>query len=1301
MSYGILSSLDESAIESINNNAINRNHVITDKMTSAWSNLDWLEYNTIRTLDDYLANERLLLTNVIGNNSAESQLLEHLSESLINALRQTAATGAFVYFGYEDADETLTFNGLYYRKKDPLIYAPENSDLLMLRGPVEIARKNNISVDSLWQEMFTFSPEYPNNWDTFIEPYTAASNNRSLPSSDLAYWSRAITVNPNYAMDINRCITYTRPVIYEGRVVAMIGTEIQLRYLERYLSANDFNFDQCGYMLIGYSNAQYQQNNQTIDSYMIYVSGDHIEQLTDGMTNIQFNMTKRPHIYSIGTDNTEPVQAVLQPLRLNNVNAGVSDEQWAVVAVGTDNSLFGMSRSLRIGILVSSAIALAVGTVLLWYTIRRTTTPLISIAGQIQKNAPSEHIVVKDIDTYEISLLCSTINTMKDERTNAEANLHTERERYIVALESVADTVVEYDVFEDSFMLYYFEAKNEKSELRSKVLSNFTAQITVGDFCHEDDIDRMLSFIKVETTENVEVRIKSDIFSHITTEEKDGDYYWFYIKSSHVSNSSGDVIKIIGTAREFTERKLRDFAKIESSRRESTTKLLNHNYGINLIKGAILDALKSNKTFSLSIISFNNYDKFEAHYGRIFAASILMELFIAYPATDKIIKTRLSNDEVLMLIHDASKDDVTDYTNQLLSGVSKLYTGEDTELHLSVGIGTVLSGDADNFDMLMQLAFNAARHAEKNGESRAEFYSDLPGETFDETVAGRNRPINISFEVTKGNVTNYTFELFESTADTHSAVNMLLSVLGRIYMLKQITICAYNTDFDTGRITHMWNENGIDTHSYGIEKISREDWAEFETMLDENGSLLYSGDDADNYSPAVRQLLYALPGESTGGYCCVMYENGIPFGRVLFQTSQTAKQWLYEELKELYDISKIIAVNLSNEKSISASRAKSEFLSRISHEIRTPMNAIIGMTNIAKKSLKDTLRLNDSLDKIDFSAKHLLSLINNVLEMSRIESGKMDIENNNFSLDKFIRDIDKLMRPPIEDNEVSFEIKTSVSSDIQLLGDEYRLRQVIINLLSNANKFTPKGGKILFTINQLEQTENFIELFFSVKDNGSGIAIEDQPNIFKTFEQARSSSSEQKQQGSGLGLAISASIISAMGGTILLESVPGSGSNFFFTLKFEPAHEDASDTENEDTALYHKTSFSGKIALVVDDVDINLEIAKFMLEEVGFSVELAVDGQQAVDMYLNSENGYYDIIIMDIQMPVMDGLTATRNIRKNSERQDARTIPIIAMTANALDEDLKESIESGMNGHVTKPIDIKHFYHVLHSILPD
>jgi len=383
--FGIINSLDENAIESINNNAANRSSVLSDIMVSSWSNLDKFEYDVINTFDNFLAEERLLLTDVLGSRM-EVQLLELLSEPLINALRQTTATGAFVYIVNNYSDTSVKFDGLFYRTEDPLTTSPDNSDLMLLIGPAEVARQNRISFDRFWQSAFTFSPEHSDNWKTFHEPLTAAINNRFMPASELAYWSSTVTINPNNPMETRHSIIYTRPVIYEGTIIAMIGTEIQLSHIERYLPESDFAYEQCGYMLLRYSLEDEQDYSHKTDHTIVLVTGTHIRQLIGSMSTIRFTAQSKENTYRIDADRLGHLQVVFQPIEVNsNPDTPFYNDKWVVAALGTDSSLFRMSRTAGIGILVSSALALIIGITLSWLTIRRTIKPLISVAEQIEE----------------------------------------------------------------------------------------------------------------------------------------------------------------------------------------------------------------------------------------------------------------------------------------------------------------------------------------------------------------------------------------------------------------------------------------------------------------------------------------------------------------------------------------------------------------------------------------------------------------------------------------------------------------------------------------------------------------------------------------------------------------------------------------------------------------------------------------------------------------------------------------------------------------------------------------------------
>lgn len=515
-----------------------------------------------------------------------------------------------------------------------------------------------------------------------------------------------------------------------------------------------------------------------------------------------------------------------------------------------------------------------------------------------------------------------------------------------------------------------------------------------------------------------------------------------------------------------------------------------------------------------------------------------------------------------------------------------------------------------------------------------------------------------------------------------------------------------------------------------------------------------------------------------------------------------------------------------------ASLAKSSFLSHMSHEMRTPMNAIIGMTSIALSRLGDSARVEDCLSKIALSSKFLLQIINDVLDMSKIESGKLIVGHELFSLRKSIQSIVDIVEPQAQSREQHFEVSLVDVDEEQLCGDPLRLHQILLNLLSNALKFTPTGGFIQLKIHQLPIQGNHLTLRFTVRDTGIGMSEEVIRKLYQPFEQATSATSI-KYGGTGLGMSITKNLISLLGGTIIVKSEEGNGTEFIVELPFElvgekhvydlsrlaslkimvvdddratceyaslllnkmgmrtqwvlsgaeavervrQAHNQGNDydicfidwkmpdMDGEETTrrirlevgfdvpliimsaydwseietqarsagvnafinkpffastLYNaiisvthfhmqekemvlerrEYDFSGKRILLVEDNELNREVAQELLEMTGAEVETAINGQDAIDKFMKTEAGYYDVILMDVQMPVMNGYTATRAIR-SSNHPAARRIPILAMTADAFAEDIAAAKEAGMDGHISKPIDIDVLYRQLETHLKE
>ena len=378
------------------------------------------------------------------------------------------------------------------------------------------------------------------------------------------------------------------------------------------------------------------------------------------------------------------------------------------------------------------------------------------------------------------------------------------------------------------------------------------------------------------------------------------------------------------------------------------------------------------------------------------------------------------------------------------------------------------------------------------------------------------------------------------------------------------------------------------------------------------------------------------------------------------------------------------------EKAEADSRAKGEFLSRMSHEIRTPMNAIVGLADLTERGSELSEKSRNNLNKIKSSSHYLLSLINDILDMSRIESGKMELDHTAFSMDTLLCDIKSMLTTDAERRKIHFYVESDLLRDEVYVGDTIRLRQVLLNLLSNAFKFTPEGGTVRLCIEGNSYTDTEQTLTVKVIDNGVGVSVENQQRIFRSFEQVGTSTS--KSQGTGLGLPISRSIVRLMGGDLLLESEPGKGSTFYFTITLPKG---VLATPPIEVPIGERTLVGANI-LLAEDNDLNAEIAVELLQCQGAMVQRAENGRLALELFQDKGLGAFQAILMDIQMPEMNGLEAAAAIRALG-RSDAKTIPIIAMTANTFKEDVEAAMAAGMTSFISKPVDVEALYHELHA----
>ncbi|MCL1985478.1 MAG: ATP-binding protein [Betaproteobacteria bacterium] len=403
------------------------------------------------------------------------------------------------------------------------------------------------------------------------------------------------------------------------------------------------------------------------------------------------------------------------------------------------------------------------------------------------------------------------------------------------------------------------------------------------------------------------------------------------------------------------------------------------------------------------------------------------------------------------------------------------------------------------------------------------------------------------------------------------------------------------------------------------------------------------------------------------------------------------------------------------EEAVGASRAKSDFLSHMSHEIRTPMNAIIGMAQIAKRTHTPD-KIRSCVNKIESSSQHLLGIINDILDMSKIEAGKLLLNEQETSLSNNLKFMTAMILSKAQEQEVSVNLALDIRNDI-VFADALRLNQTFMNLMSNAVKFSPRGGAITVKAEETHTDQESAVYRFCIQDQGIGMSPEQTQKLFHYFTQA-DNTIVSRFGGTGLGLAISKSLVELMGGTIWVESEVGKGSRFLFAVELKIAQpntpvslhiKNVTDNDVETDESYSKKTgstlisvdFSRYRALIVDDVPLNRIIAAELLADTRIQIEEATDGQNAVEIFKKSAPYYYDIILMDMQMPVLDGCAATKRIRamENENRPDAKSVTIIAMTANVFKDDIEKALDSGMNGHIGKPIIIEDMIGVMKRLL--
>lgn len=709
---------------------------------------------------------------------------------------------------------------------------------------------------------------------------------------------------------------------------------------------------------------------------------------------------------------------------------------------------------------------------------------------------------------------------------------------------------------------------------------------------------------------------------------------------------------------------------------------------------------------ALCIIDVDNFYDINDHYGREFGNSILEEvaekLTSVMRPTDIVI--RLGGDEFMVFTKNTNKAYIKSFGNSISRRVNSIYAGTEKNINISCTVGIVNTFYSNRYDELFDYAYKTLMFAKKTKKGSSLLYSEVSNlvdsKVLDATIMDKGvTDIADDNPHSNGDIISFAYALLEKSRDLKTAINLLLPRIARQFNFSRIVILEVNDANLYYKFTYHWCEKGRPVDFNEIYEFSRKDYNALIEHFERDSVVRITPKLIQKLSKSLKKMLEKS--DKTQYFFSAIYNEGVFKGCLVFESPEKGRKLTSSENATLKEISRVISTHISIVNADLASKAKSDFLSRMSHEIRTPINAIKGMADKAycvldREDGRDIDMVQDCIEKIQISTKYLTSLVNDILDMSKIESGKLVVNNEVFDITNLLEDFEMMVKPQAEQRMINLTIERNYKNTL-FVGDQFRIHQVLVNLAANALKFTPFSGHIKISIDELIDVEDASVLRFSVEDNGIGIRKENLKKIFESFEQADSTVTKT-YGGTGLGLSICKNLVELMGGTIEVRSEENQGSTFFFSLELKKCR---SITDAIRESLYitqQNFDFSGKRLLLAEDNDFNAEFAKTLLEDVGFEVHLALNGKQAVYSFISNPSYTYDIILMDVRMPLMDGYEAAGCIR-SSEKADAHSIPIIALTANAAGDDEKQTIQSGMNAYLSKPFEKEMLYIMLKQFL--
>ena len=1191
---GIRSNMENAVIGLDSHTVENRKVVLENDMIEQWSSVYKESDSLSSALTKVLSNHQMDMQGFMGSGRVQEEYLETVFYDMVEVLQYNSTSGIFLVLGNDgDTDSEGEYKGFWVRDSDPQTKTASRTDLLMERGSKVLSQNMSISLDTSWHTDFRFQGNGKRDADDFFyQPYITAENYVDSRTSmkNLGYWSKPFILEDFYK-DNHKMITYSAPLVYDKTVYGVLGIEVGVNDLTKFFQVKDLDSDlNAGFALVvdhGDGNYEGIAGEGALYDAASRDGSDFVleEPVQENLRLVQGAAIGKQQIYGLVSN-----------LELYSRNVPYEDTQWALCGFVAEDSVYGLISDVYeriLGAILGSAL---MAVILVYFLVQYATEPVYHLVESVRGGVKGIH-GFQESGIQELDELHKVIENLTDTQMQTENQLLEEKERYRIAVESSQDAFFTYKCKEK--LLEIVNSKGNDGVWDCGKHPEFLD----NDSIHPADKAKLVNAVKSsDGVLDVDFRLQ----------HANGEFQWVNLSGSITFDENKERSRIVGCIHNVHQHKLLEQAQKRKQIYDSITSFYRLGSGLEVVETLCRDDPEG----VLVLLEIQQFSKIDERYGLIFG-DIILEQFAGLLAKrfqeDGLnggIYIRAGADQMLVWLPVCTTGPVVRSVQRLEKDFGALT--DEKYLSLSLKCGIAVTGSRNSLSEALEqtkTALTAARH----GKQEIMFYEELS--TVEKACA-----VDVAFaevasleRLKEMTLSSIALNLFDRDGDTSVVLDILALKLQEKYHLADIVITHFNGEYMVNNLLYCWKtwekKDGWD----GMVHCSEKQYQHF-VETQEMQQLLTSGESIWK-EPLIQPFA-----SGRNDIVFHMTDNGQYSGSIVFQDIDQEVLEKKEECKCLEEISAIIQNRLNLERHDLSAKAKSDFLARMSHEIRTPMNGIIGMTEIALKDGQTEERRIDCLRKIEHSSEYLLGLINDILDMSKIESGKMRLIEEKCNLMEMIQGLHPLLEAKLNENNIQY------IADIQLknhwfLADSLRLNQVLVNLLGNALKYSKPDGHVWLTVRETEEEKGFSNLYFQVRDDGIGISPENQQLIFRQFEQADNSENARKQ-GTGLGLAISRRIVRMMDSDIKLESEPGKGSTFSFNVKLQPV----SCEKTTVTSQPEEISFPGKRILVVEDNELNMEIICTILENYGIETEQAVNGKEAVRRMEESVPGYYDMI---------------------------------------------------------------------------